>query len=148
MRRDTRLSRLLHLLLHMARAPSPLTSETLATLLGTNQVVVRRMLAGLREQGHVHSEKGHRGGWTLARPLADITLLDVHQALGAPSLFAVDLPTDHPTCLLEKAAQKALQGALADAEHVLQQRLGAINLATIAATVEAQLPPHGRPSTD
>jgi DNA-binding IscR family transcriptional regulator len=44
---------------------------------GTNPVVFRRTLAGLREAGFVRSEKGHGGGWMLAKPLAKVSLLDV-----------------------------------------------------------------------
>ncbi|MGO8470311.1 hypothetical protein AB9F45_39265, partial [Rhizobium leguminosarum] len=32
---------------------------------------------------------GHGGGWTLVRPLSDITLLDVYNAIGEPHLFAI-----------------------------------------------------------
>ncbi|MFP8913766.1 transcriptional regulator, partial [Pseudomonas aeruginosa] len=42
MRNDTRLSRMLHVLIHMARHEGPATSEAIAQMLGTNPVVVRR----------------------------------------------------------------------------------------------------------
>jgi DNA-binding IscR family transcriptional regulator len=45
-RNDSRLSRMLHVLLHMARHDAPMTSETIAKMLGTNPVVVRRTMAG------------------------------------------------------------------------------------------------------
>ncbi len=48
-----------------------LEGDTIAQMLGTNPVVVRRTMALLKEQGYVSSEKGHRGGWKLARPLAE-----------------------------------------------------------------------------
>ncbi len=86
MKRDSRLSNILHALLHMAeheqRHGQPMTSDMLATCLSTNPVVVRRTMAGLREQGLVVSEKGHGGGWRLARPLEGVTLGQVHAALG------------------------------------------------------------------
>jgi len=62
MRQDNRLSCVLHVLLHMAEAGGPMTSEVLARVLNTNPVVVRRLMGGLREHGYVHSEKGHGGG--------------------------------------------------------------------------------------
>ena len=78
MKRDGRLSNILHALLHMAeheaRHGAPMTSDLLATCLSTNPVVVRRTMAGLREQGLVASEMGHGGGWRLARPLDQVTL--------------------------------------------------------------------------
>ena len=90
MRYDSRLSGVLHVLLHMAETrEAPATSEVLAKAMGTNPVVVRRIMAGLREQGYVRSEKGHGGGWTLACDLSKITLRDVYDALGCPSLLAI-----------------------------------------------------------
>jgi DNA-binding IscR family transcriptional regulator len=51
MRKDSRLSRTLHVLLHMARLDHALTSEVIARMFDTNPVVVRRMMAGLRNRG-------------------------------------------------------------------------------------------------
>ncbi|AWN15819.1 Rrf2 family transcriptional regulator, group III [Salinisphaera sp. LB1] len=63
MRTDSRLSRMLHVLLHMARATEPMTSVQIGAMLGTNAVVVRRTMAGLRKAGYVDAEKGRHGGW-------------------------------------------------------------------------------------
>jgi len=139
MRRDSRLSRMLHLMLHLARDDGPFTSEAIAVMLNTNPVVVRRMLAGLRDQGYVRSEKGHGGGWTLAVDLADITLLDVHRALGGPTILAVGLADDHAQCLLEQAVNASLGEAMADAEARLLARLGEVTLADLAEDFEVRL---------
>lgn len=136
MRNDTRLSRMLHVLIHMARHEQPATSETLAQMLGTNPVVVRRTMGLLKKQGYVQSEKGHRGGWTLARPLEQITLLDIHQALGASTLFAIGLATDHPQCLVEQAVNAALTDAFDAAQALLLKRLGSVTLAQLAEDFE------------
>lgn len=65
MRSDSRLSRMLHVLLHMARQDRPMTSQTVAGMLGSNAAVVRRTMAGLRDTGYIRSEKGHGGGWVI-----------------------------------------------------------------------------------
>ena len=57
MKQSSRLSDVLHVLLHLADADVPLTSETLAGAMSTNPVVLRRLLAGLREAGLVASAK-------------------------------------------------------------------------------------------
>ena len=108
MRKDSRLSRMLHLLLHLSKFDKPATSEAIAGMLGTNPVVIRRTLAGLREHGYVASEKGHGGGWVLARPLEEITLLDIHRALGTPETFAIGNAQDNPTCAIERSVNAAL----------------------------------------
>ena len=136
MRNDTRLSRMLHVLIHMARHDQPATSDTIAQMLGTNPVVVRRTMALLKKEGYVHSEKGHRGGWSLAKPLAEMTLLDIHQALGSSSLFAIGLSTDHPQCLVEQAVNAALTEAFDAAQALLIERLGSVTLEQLANDFE------------
>jgi DNA-binding IscR family transcriptional regulator len=115
------------------------TSDVIARMLNANPVVMRRTMAGLREQGHVRSEKGHGGGWKLARNLAEISLLDVYQALGEPPLFALGLAKDHPRCLVEQAANAALEGALGEARLLLLNRLSTITLADLSRSFGARL---------
>jgi len=136
MRNDTRLSRMLHVLIHMARNEQPVTSDSIAQMLGTNPVVVRRTMALLKEQGYVRSEKGHRGGWMLAKPLANMTLLDIHQALGSSSIFAIGLSSDHPECLVEQAVNEALTDAFDAAQALLIERLGQVTLEQLARDFE------------
>jgi DNA-binding IscR family transcriptional regulator len=137
MRHDSRLSRMLHVLIHMDGLKTPATSDTIAAMLDTNPVVVRRTMAGLRERGYVKSGKGHGGGWTLARPLAAITLLDIHHALGDPPVFALGTTDEHADCLVERAVSATLGDAMREAERMLLDRFGRVTLADLAARVQA-----------
>ncbi len=141
MRNDSRLSRMLHVLLHMARHDGPMTSETIATMLRTNPVVVRRTMAGLRDAGYVRSEKGHGGGWMLACDLARVSLLDVHNAVGGPRVFAIGNENDNPECAVERVVNEAVADALRDAEALLVARLGAVSLAELAQAFDARCRP-------
>ncbi len=144
MRRDTRLSGVLHVVLHLAQHERPLTSEQLAKAIDTNPVVVRRVMAGLREQGYVRSEKGHGGGWTLACDLSKVTLRDIYAALGSPSLLAIGNRTETPGCLVEEAVNAALNQSFQDAESVLLARLGKVTLATLSADIRRRVAARGR----
>jgi Rrf2 family protein len=137
MNRDSRLSGILHVLLHMAQAAGLVTSEVLARAMSTNPAVIRRVMAGLREAGYVTSEKGHGGGWQLAIPLEKLTLLDVYNAIGAPTLLAIGLRNDNPDCLVEKAVNAALEESFAEAEALLLKRFGAVTLAELNKTFAA-----------
>ncbi|MCX5515211.1 transcriptional regulator [Kaistia algarum] len=139
MRSDSRLSRMLHVLIHMDESDGPLTSDTIARMLGTNPVVVRRTMAGLRDKGYVHSGKGHGGGWTLARRLDEITLRDVYRSLGEPSVFALGPTADHPRCLVEQAVNAAVDEALDEAEALLLRRFAAVSVGDIARDFRARL---------
>ncbi|TBN17985.1 Rrf2 family transcriptional regulator [Agrobacterium cavarae] len=132
MRQDTRLSRVLHVLIHMEKHEKPATSDAIAAMLQTNPVVVRRTMAGLRDAGYVTSEKGHGGGWVLARPLAEITLLDIHKALGNPDMFSIGLSGDNPACVIEQSVNVALADAMTEAQALLFARFGKITLADLA----------------
>lgn len=139
MRRDSRLSGVLHVLLHMAEHSRPQTSETLARAMATNPAVVRRVLAGLREKGLVRSEKGHGGGWTIATSLEVVTLRDIYDALGQPEILAMGNRTDAPGCLVEQAVNQALGQAFDEAESLLLHRFGQITLAQLSADFHARL---------
>lgn len=132
MKRDSRLSGVLHVLLHMAEAGTPMTSEALAKMMKTNPVVIRRVLAGLREHELVCSEKGHGGGWKLCRDLESITLHDIYLALDEPTLLAMGNRTEAPGCLVEEAVNNALNQAFQDAEALLLARFRTVTLAQLS----------------
>lgn len=115
-----------------------MTSEMIAAMLGTNPVVVRRTMAGLREAGYVRSEKGHGGGWAIATDLEHVSLLDVHRAVGGPRIFAIGNEHSNPDCAVEKVVNEALEDALRQAEALLVARLGAVSLAELARTFDAR----------
>ena len=128
---------MLHVLLHMARYDGPISSERIAQMLGTNPVVVRRTLAGLRDAGYVRSEKGHGGGWRIAADMERVSLLDIHRAVGGPHIFAIGNEHPNPDCAVEKVVNEAVENALLEAEAVLVARLGAISLAQLARSFDA-----------
>lgn len=139
MRGDSRLSGVVHVLLHMGEEGAPVTSERLARAMRTNPAVIRRVLAGLRERGYVRSEKGHGGGWMLARELSELTLRDVYDALGSPALLALRHRSDEPRCPVEAAINQALDGAFQDAEAVLLARLGELTLDRLCPGFQTRL---------
>ncbi|KZB69400.1 MULTISPECIES: Rrf2 family transcriptional regulator [unclassified Thalassospira] len=139
MRQDNRLPRVLHALLHLSDMKDPATSEQLAGMLNTNAAVVRRTMAGLRDQGILTSIKGHGGGWQLARPLEKITLAEIYQALGAPTLFALGCGDEESQCLMEKAANTATARALQLASETFITALSSVTMADLAVDFEKRL---------
>ncbi|MBU2485089.1 MAG: Rrf2 family transcriptional regulator, partial [Alphaproteobacteria bacterium] len=132
MKHDSRLSSVLHALLHMAEHDGPMTSEVLGQCLGTNPVVVRRTMGLLREAGLVTSDRGHAGGWRISADLSTVTLRQLHEALGEPAVFALGNRHERPQCLVEQSVNAALDGAFAEAEALLLARFSEITLATLA----------------
>jgi Rrf2 family protein len=142
MKRDSRLSSVLHVLLHMAHSERPLTSEELARYLDTHPVVVRRVLASLREQGYVESAKGHGGGWSICCDLRNVSLRDIYDAVGAPALFAMGHRAERSACLVEQAVNRALDEAFGEAEALLIARLERVSLADLAADFSRGMAQH------
>lgn len=133
MKRNSRLSSTLHILVHMAEKPEhSFTSEQLATFIHTNPVVVRRTIAGLREAGIVVSSRGPGGGWQLGRAPGAISLADISAALGE-TLLPFSTEPESPGCLVEQAVIAVLDDFRAEAERLLAQKLAGITLADLAA---------------
>ncbi len=106
------------------------TSADIAEHAGTNPVVVRRVLGRLREAGLLTSEKGHAGGWQLARAPEKITLADVYLALDE-RIVASDENSDAPSCSVEHALHKRVAAVLEDVENSLVQKLNETSISEV-----------------
>ncbi len=131
MKRNSRLSLALHTLGHMAGDPDEIrTSADIAEHAGTNPVVVRRVLGKLREADILTSEKGHAGGWRLARQPDEITLADVYLALDE-SLIATTADEEKPNCSIEQALHSKVTSVMEEIERSLIERLRATTIADV-----------------
>jgi Rrf2 family protein len=139
MKHNSKLSLALHALGHMARAPGqPMTSDLIAQHNATNPVVVRRVLGLLREQGIVRSDKGHAGGWQLAKPANQITVADVYAAIAEPFVTPVEFgPT---TCAIQRAMFETVQAAQTEAEAVILRHFRDRSLQDLADAMNGAIP--------
>ena len=137
MKQDGRLARMIHVLVHMGLLGGRETSETIALMLNTNPVVVRRMMGLLKAKKIVNSEGGRGGGWTLQRPLADLTILDVQTALDDGTILRAGVSTDHSGCPVERATNVALTGSFDLVERVIREQFSRVKLAELAAAALA-----------
>jgi Rrf2 family protein len=144
MRRDSRLSMSLHVLLHLSGHRAPITSETLSEHMGANPVVIRRTMAGLRRAGLVGSSKGHGGGWSISRDLKKISLLDIYRALDEPILVQQHRDTEMPECLVEQTVGRALDAIYQEAEALIINRFEKIKLSDLSMAFHARLAKRSR----
>lgn len=100
------------------------TSQTLAAVLATNPVVVRRLLSALSHAGVVTSAKGPSGGTRLARSPKQITLRDIYRAVGSGDL----LHRGKHESVETKDLKKAIHGAFRKAEKCLEEELDSTTL--------------------
>lgn len=132
MKQNEQLSRILHILIHIHLHQGAATSETIAAMLDTHPVVVRRMMAGLRNLGYVQSTNGRGGGWRISCDLAQISVLDLYHALGDPTIFAMGVSHDHPACPVEQSVSSFLQPILKESEQQILQQYAEIKVLEIA----------------
>ncbi|HWK63646.1 MAG TPA: Rrf2 family transcriptional regulator [Rhizobiaceae bacterium] len=131
--RDTRLARMMHVLVHMHLLGGTETSETIAKMLNTNPVVVRRTMGLLKAKGLVGSIGGRSGGWRLEKPADAVTVRDVQEALHDRSVFHIAISGDHPNCPVERTVNQLLQHAMAKAEATLLEQFGHVTVAELAS---------------
>ncbi|KRW94518.1 Rrf2 family transcriptional regulator [Paracoccus sp. MKU1] len=129
---DLRFPRVLHALIHLSLRDRVMSSAEIAQMLTTHPVVVRRLLAGLRDAGLLEATKGRAGGWRVARPLDEITMGDVFRALGRPGLVEPRVTGDHPGCPVEGAVNRTLIEVETEASDLLLARYEATSLGDIA----------------
>jgi Rrf2 family protein len=119
----------LHVLLHMAEfGGRPVTSEDLGAQMGVNPVFIRQTMAGLRDAGLLISVKGHGGGWSIAKSLKEISLLDVYKALGEPVLIQQHRKPLSSSCAIEHVVGRSLNQAFQEAEELIMRRFSKIRL--------------------
>lgn len=110
---------------------APQTSEFIAGSVNTNPVVIRRVLALLRETGLVASQGGPGGGWQLRVPPDRITLRDVHRAVEGGSLFPLHSSVPNPQCPVGRNIQAALSGIYRSAQDALEADLARTTIANL-----------------
>jgi Rrf2 family protein len=136
---STRFTVALHILTLLASTPGePLTSEFIAGSVNTNPVVIRRLLALLRNTGFVQSRPGASGGWEISRDPAKINLADIRRAVNEGSAFAMHNNPPNPACPVGRNIQGALEGIYTSAERAMEADLARTTIKDLLLQVSAR----------
>ena len=131
-----------HILAILAISPeAAVTSETISLSVDTNPVVIRRIMAHLRQHGLVESRSGANGGWRLTRPASMLSLREVYQAVSPkqePGLFHHETVLalhqhPNPDCLIGGHIQEALGSVFNEAQMAMEQALDRFTVADVLA---------------
>ena len=111
-----------------------ITSDFLAGSIQVNPVIIRRILSQLKDAGLVDVKRG-TGGAAVARPLGEITFLDVYRAVDCieeNTLFHFH-ENPNPNCPVGKNIHNILDDKLYRVQSAMERELKAITLADVMA---------------
>ena len=117
-----------------------LTSGLLAASIGTNPVIIRRLLKQLKGAGLLEVARG-TGGVTLSRPLSEITFLDIYRAVECSpeeELFRLH-ERPNPDCQVGRHIREVLDVRLHQVEAAFERELALIRLADVTAGVREKI---------
>lgn len=116
------------------------TSEWMAGSIGVNPVIVRNVTGQLRRAGLVHTSQGV-AGTHLARPLEQISLLDVYRAAEVDGdLFSIHA-NPNPNCPVGANIQASLEANLGEAQRAMEDRLQRTTLADLVQDLRQRIGP-------
>lgn len=139
----------IHCLLHLANMPEDAwtSAKEVAEFQGVSTAYAAKLFTRLQKGGIVRSAEGGRGGFRLARPASEISVLDVVDVLEGPKpLFRCrEIRKD---CVLHEGAPPkwvtngvcAVHAVMLNAERSMRAQLGRTTLDTLANRVEAKAP--------
>jgi Rrf2 family protein len=135
---NTRFAVSLHILAYLAyRSGGAVPSAEIAASVATHPVVIRRLLAVLTKSGLVCARKGAAGGFALASPPANISLLAVYRAVEPQPTRGVDRLEPNLSCPVGAKISGILHDIFGRAQAGMEAELGRLSL----AEVEQQLRP-------
>ena len=137
MRVSSRFTMAVHLLAcaHVFRNRK-VTSDFIASSIGTNPVVVRRLLQKLKAAGLIEVTRG-TGGVTITRPLTEITLLDIYRATDGDDGTGLFHFHENPNelCPVGRNIHRALDDRLERTQQAFEHELSQMTLAEVLADI-------------
>lgn len=116
------------------------TSDFLASSVEVNPVVIRRILLQLKNAGLVSVQRG-TGGTAIARPLEEISFLDIYRAVecveGGELFHFHENPNTE--CPVGRNIHKVLDGKLTRVQRAMERELESITLADVKKDMERLL---------
>lgn len=119
----------------------PVTSEELAESIGTNPVIVRRILAQLKRAGLIDSRRGAGGGSVLARDPREITLRQAYEAVAEEDEGFIGRRAQEPDggCRVAPVITEYLDDVFGEAEEALKHRLAAVSVDEMSRAIVDRL---------
>ncbi|MBO1513274.1 Rrf2 family transcriptional regulator [Metabacillus bambusae] len=112
------------------------SSEFIASSVNTNPVVIRKIMGMLKNAELIKVRPGIAGA-TIAKPLSDITLLDVYKAVNVvqeKELFGIH-EKPNIACPVGRNIQHAIEPLFSVAQLALEKSLGNVTIEDVVADI-------------
>lgn len=97
----------LHAMVLIAKSPTHVNVNVLANRMGASRNHLAKVLQQLVKYNFLRSVRGPNGGFVLGKPAADITILDIYEAIEG-SLEVSECPLDKQVCPFNKCLMGGL----------------------------------------
>jgi Rrf2 family protein len=129
---NSRFAVCVHILAYLAyRQGEAVTSAEIASSVDTNPVVIRRLLAALVKARMVATRKGAGGGFSLAVPPANCTLLQVYRVVEPAPTHGLKRFSPNQRCPVGARIQSILHKVYDEAQAGMEAPLAAVTLAMV-----------------
>ena len=114
-----------------------MTSDFMAASIGTNPVIIRKLLQQLKAAGLIEVLRG-TGGVKITRPLKEITFLDIYKAVECAPKEQLFHFHENPNqkCPVGKNIHKVLDDRLLQVQKAMEEKLAGMNLADVKNDVD------------
>lgn len=113
----------------------PMCSSAIAESVGTNPVVIRRMMSELEKAGLINSTSGRSGGFALSREACNISLACVYAAVENDAVFRMHKVDPEVECPIAAQLGRILLPRLREAEMALTRSLATTKLSEVVQSV-------------
>ena len=123
--------------IHIFEKGHKITSDFLADSIQVNPVVIRRLLSQLKAAGLVRVQRGS-GGASMAKPLDQITFLDIYRAVDCVeegALFHFH-ENPNPNCPVGRNVHRVLDGRLKQIQDAMEREMAGITLESVMKDTE------------
>jgi Rrf2 family protein len=134
-----------HCCVVLSQATDPVPAPRLAEFHGISRTYLAKHLQQLSRAGLVRAAEGRVGGYSLTRPADEVTVLDIVLAIegSAPAFRCTEIRQNGPLPATGEACDRPCGVAriMQAAEQAWRTSLGAVTVADLAATVQADSGP-------
>ncbi len=119
----------------------PLNSETIAGSVGVNPVNIRNIFRMLKKAGLITVLRGGNGGVDLAKPMEQITLLDVYKAVDSVEEGQLFHFHENPNanCPVGRNIHHVMDDRLNEIQKAMEAKMATMTLADIVADTEKRI---------